>query len=653
MLKRYVRSKYLAYRKRFLYKQVILALLFVLFPALAMNSNAAKVPDGDTLPLILRDTPKPNYGAPIPKMISGRVTRLDGENTVQGIEGVSVTDGYSVVKTDAAGTYALVPNASAVFVYITRPSGYDVAGSWYKSLAAKVDFTLKAATEDENEYIFIHVTDTHLSGSPRSQKGLSDFVTELNALTPKPRFVLNSGDLISLSKALKSSVATGQTDLRTYVGIMNNLDMPHYNVAGDHTDSVYRIEDFPRGDHRCGKPLYWEYLGPNFFSFEYGKIHFMAIDSSYHLGKRQINGAEYPTLEIQPMHQAWMKEDMSMRTAGSFVVTASETDLVEQCPGFMEMAAENDVRFQLTGDIHVLSEKQRDVPYRTGGALAGCWWNPKCNQLCPDLNPQGYLIYRVVGERMEHFYKGLRQRIAILSHRVGAPWQGVVKIRAHVVQPQEGETLQWSLDGQTWNEMEERGRPFYRAVFEATVDSARLSDGLHQLQVRSAQTGETRSRNIVVVNGSTPVGLESDAVLTFSTVAQTQKKLGVRALKKPAAPFGKVRVLFNNESIGELDADAVKDYSFAIPADRVEKANTLRFQFGEAGDGMTISGPVLTVQETQHRDPRDQAIRTIKRAHWGDDAMEWGGYVVGDGGLLETPFIRKQRVFCFVLESAA
>ncbi|MCF6284043.1 MAG: hypothetical protein L3K26_02485, partial [Candidatus Hydrogenedentes bacterium] len=409
---------------------VSLALVFVLLSALTTNSNAVEATNGATLPLILRDTPKPNYGVPHPQMISGRITRMEEGNKAQGVEDISVTDGYSVVKTDAAGAYSLVPDPSAVFVYITRPSGYDVTGSWYKPLAAEVGFTLKAAAEDENEYIFIHVTDTHLSGSPRSQKGLSDFVTELNSLTPKPRFVVNSGDLISLSKALKSSVATGQTDLRTYVGIMNNLDMPHYNVAGDHTDSAYRMEDFPRGDHRCDKPLYWEHLGPNFFSFEYGKIHFMAIDSSYHLGKRQINGAEYPTLEIQPMHQAWMKQDMSMRKAGSFVVTASETDLVEQCPGFMEMAAENDVRFQLTGDIHVLSEKQRDVPYRTGGALAGCWWNPKCNQLCPDLNPQGYLVYRVVGERMEHFYKGLGQRVAILSHRVGAPWQGQVEIQA-------------------------------------------------------------------------------------------------------------------------------------------------------------------------------------------------------------------------------
>ena len=59
-------------------------------------------------------------------------------------------------------------HASAVFIYITRPSEYDVQGQWYKPLAAKVDFELKRTARDENEYIFVHVTDTHVSANRRS-----------------------------------------------------------------------------------------------------------------------------------------------------------------------------------------------------------------------------------------------------------------------------------------------------------------------------------------------------------------------------------------------------------------------------------------------------------------------------------------------------
>ncbi len=596
----------------------------------------------ESLKPLLPVTPRPNYGAAVPANVSGRVaSRAMGRSV--GVEGVSVTDGYSVVKTDAQGRYTLKPNPAAVFVYITRPAGYDVTGHWYRPLAAKVDFALRPAAREEDNYTFIHVSDTHISAARRSVEGLSRFVEEVNALTPKPRFVVNSGDLVNLSKSLSTSPAAGRVCFDNYVGVMNHLSMPHYNVAGDHTDSSYRIEDFPRGDHRCGKPMYWEYLGPHFFSFEYGRIHFVSVDFGYHLGRRQIHGREYPTLEVQPMHTAWLNRDMAGRTKGTFVVTTAESDLGRHCPGFAQMAEEHDVRLQLTGDDHVVAHKSRPVPYRTGGALSGCWWNPKCQQLCPDLSPQGYLIYGVRGEEMDCFYKGLGQRVAIVSHRLGAPWKGTVAIRAHIVQPKPDETLQYSLGGTGWKEMKETARPFYRALFEATVDSTSLPDGLVELEVRSSQTGETLSRRFVVVNDSAAAS-QTGAMLTFTTGKRTNGTL--------QAPGGKVDVLFNDRVVGVLSPGTEKTYSFPIPAAALKKANTLRFRFHQPDDGMSIGGPVLTFQGKPLVDPRDAAIKNIKAAHWGPAAVDWGGFLVGDGSLEESPFLRRQNVFCFVVQSA-
>ena len=93
----------------------------------------------EVLELLLKDTPKPNYGVPVPERVNGHVM-LRSDGSASGVKGVSVTDGYSVVKTDAMGVYTLTPHASAVFIYITRPAGHEVQGQWYKPLAAKVDF---------------------------------------------------------------------------------------------------------------------------------------------------------------------------------------------------------------------------------------------------------------------------------------------------------------------------------------------------------------------------------------------------------------------------------------------------------------------------------------------------------------------------------
>jgi len=600
------------------------------------------------LKLLLRDTPQPNYGAAVPPRISGHV-HVTKNGVITPASGVSVTDGYSVVKTDARGAYTIAPSESAVFIYITRPAGHDIVGTWYKPLSATVDFTLQPAAETEEEFIFVHLTDAHISNNQRSLRGLSSFVRELNAMQPRPRFVVNSGDLLDLHKALISRPASGHASFRNYVGIMNHLKMPCYNVAGDHTDSSYRLDQFPRGDHRCGKPMYWEYLGPHFYSFEYGAIHFVSVDFGYHLGQRQIvvNGKEleYPTNQVQPLHVKWLRQDMANRTAGRFVVTTSEFDLEDHCPNFLEMARKYDVRMQLVGDIHVVTSKARTVPYSVGGALAGCWWNPRTHQLCPDLSPQGYTIYHVRGERLQSFYKGLGQRVAIVSHRIGAAWRGTITLQAHLVQPRPGESLEYSLNGQDWTAMREIDRPFYRALYQATVQTTDLTDGLHSISIRNPADGEVRSQSIVVANGSGTGKYTADASLTFTVATPTQWTTA-------RAPSGQTEVLINDRVIGRLDPGKHKSYTLRVPAETLRDVNLLTFRFATADDGMTLTSPALTYNKTTHRDPRDVAIREIKAAHWGPAAIDWGGYIAGNASPPdETPFDRRQNVFCLILNS--
>ena len=625
---------------------VVLVGLAVTAVVLADKKTAERGSTQEILKPVLKNTPKPNYGVPVPKRISGRVL-LKSRSSTTGAVAVSVTDGYSVVKTDEQGRFSIAPNPSAVFLYITRPSGHDVEGNWYKPLSTEVNFAIKPAAHDESEYIFVHVTDTHVSQNRRSLAGLSRFVREVNTLTPRPRFVVNSGDLLNLNKALLNSPAAGHADFRSYAGIMNHLAMPHYNVAGDHTDSSYRLKDFPRGDHRCAKALYWEYLGPHFFSFEYGKIHFVSVDFGYHLGQRKIlvNGKnlDYPTNRVQPMHVKWLGQDMGHRSRGTFVVTTAEADLENHCPDFLAMARQHDVRLQLVGDIHVLAHKKRSVPYRAGGALAGCWWNPRTNQLCPDLMPQGYLVYRVRGEKLEQFYKGLGQRVAIVSHRVGSAWQGQVKIRAHLVQPRKGECLEYSINGRDWQKMRETGRPFYRAVFAATVDSTSVPDGLLNLKVRNLNDGEIRSQVVVVANGRDAAPIRAGGTLEFTVGAPSN------GWTKSKGPSGKVDVLLNGKTLGSLAPGARKPYTFPVPQSCLHLANTLSFRFSIRGDGMTVTAPVLKCDKTTLRDTRDMALRQVKAAHWGDAAADWGGFIVGEAEPPdESPFHRRQHVFCFV-----
>ena len=230
--------------------------------------------------------PAPDYDAEIPTLIAGFVfedTESDGLRGPQepGVPGVSVTDGFTVVATDEAGRYELTPSPDAVFIALTRPAGYDVNGYWYAPLADEVDFALTATDGDADVFTFIHLSDNHLSDLAASHEGLTRFVDEVNALSPPPAFVFNTGDLVNCSKQLTTPVEHAQRYFDTYAEMMGELRVPWYNVAGDHADVGYRMEQFPRTDFRCGKAMYWEHFGPHYFSFEYGNLHILSIDAVY------------------------------------------------------------------------------------------------------------------------------------------------------------------------------------------------------------------------------------------------------------------------------------------------------------------------------------------------------------------------------------
>ncbi len=576
--------------------------------------------------LRLKKTPKPDYDQRVPASVSGRIVLQDGTG---GVSGISVTDGYSVTKTDAEGRYSLKPSPSSVFIYITRPPRHDVVGSWYKPLAESVDFMLKPSSQSEDEYTFIHVSDTHISSDGRCLRGLSRFVDEVNALEPRPRFVFNTGDLVSLDKQLKSPPSRGHEFFRNYTGIMNHLAMPHYHVAGDHTDSSHRLEDFPLGDHRAGKAMYWEYLGPNIFSFEYGKIHFVSVDFVYHL-ENEISH------RLIPEHLEWLRQDMAARAPGTFVVTGSENTLDTFNPTFGNIARENDVRLQLVGDDHIVAYNDRLVPFRVGGALSGTWWNGPC----ADLSPQGYMVYSVRGEKMDCFYKGLGRRVVITGPRYGSVLKGKVVFQAHLVQPGDDETLEYSIDGSSWKPMREVARTTYRRVYETSGDSATSDDGLITLKVRSVPAGEERSRVFVVHNGNEPARVDCGAVLSFAVGK-------VWPSKQP--PQENVDVIFNGRIVGQIQAKGRKSYSFPIEAQTLARINKLTFGFADAEDGMVISHPVLKIGEKTIEDPRGAAMRKVRAAHWGEAATAAMGFTVGKGPN-EHSFAVAQDTFYFVLD---
>ena len=213
--------------------------------------------------------------------ISGYVFHDKNNNGIKdkgelGIMGVAISDQFDVVQTNADGLYQLDAKGYGL-IFISIPDGYKVSKSYYMKISdatnATFDFALTKIIIPV-EFKFIHASDTHLSEASldRTQrlKTLSDSL--------KPQFVLVSGDLIKDALRVPESEATSLYEM--YVRETKKFTMPVWSAVGNH--EIFGIERHlslvSKQNPLYGKKMFHHYLGPNYYSFNYGGIHFLALD---------------------------------------------------------------------------------------------------------------------------------------------------------------------------------------------------------------------------------------------------------------------------------------------------------------------------------------------------------------------------------------
>jgi len=162
---------------------------------------------------------------------------------------------------------------------------------------------LAAACASAAPFTFIHISDTHITGSVNPARNLEAIVAEVNAMNPQPAFVLMTGD----------ETETGlPRDWERYSGIISKFKMPVYNVAGNHETKWSHW-----GKFALHKVLNQE----DHYSFSYGGVHFVAMDSTIWL---QHHG----TLDQNEL--TWLKKDLDK--AGRNTPTIL---FYHHCPGFI------------------------------------------------------------------------------------------------------------------------------------------------------------------------------------------------------------------------------------------------------------------------------------------------------------------------------
>ena len=244
--------------------------------------------------------------------------RCDG----RGIAGVAVSDGANVVKTDAAGYYSFTSDlSSADFVRISVPSCYETARdgilpTFYAAIdpaepgTQRFDFDLTAV--DNTRHLLLVMADVHISGrKPGYPNDSGTVVAELDAKQCRERFVpalaahaasapagyrvygLNLGDMTHSEYWYSKNYSFPQ-----YIEAMKDVDFPVFHAIGNH-DYCHKVAD------DTADAQYKAALGPTYYSFNLGRIHYIVLDDMVYKGSNA-----YDT-RIDDRQMEWLRKDLA------------------------------------------------------------------------------------------------------------------------------------------------------------------------------------------------------------------------------------------------------------------------------------------------------------------------------------------------------
>ena len=241
--------------------------------------------------------------------VNGNGVRDSGE---PGIAGVSVSDQADVVVTGADGSYRLAGGNGYGIVFVSVPDGYRLTAGYWKAgvnSTQPLDFGLKK-TKPVHSFTLLHASDTHIS--PASLDRMKLFKEKADSV--RPDLTIITGDLIKDALRVPENTARGLYEL--FAAEYPKLPGTVWLVPGNH--EIFGIErhlSLVSADHPLfGRKMYRHYFGPDYYSFNYGGVHFVALNSL------SIEDLWYYG-NIDSLQLAWLAKDIAQVPAQMPIVT--------------------------------------------------------------------------------------------------------------------------------------------------------------------------------------------------------------------------------------------------------------------------------------------------------------------------------------------
>ena len=417
----------------------------------------------------------------------------------KGLPDVLVSNGVEVVATDKKGTYELaVTDDSPVFVI--KPSGYQFPLDRYNlpvfyylhkpqgspklkypgvqptgKLPASLDFALIPSRESEQFTSFVF-GDPQAYTKEEIQYFIRGIVKEVNKNDAV--FGISLGDLVGDDLSLQPD----------YKSAIQQIGLPWYNVMGNH-DMNYDAKTDEHSDE-----TYESNFGPNNFSFNYGKVHFVVLDDilypdprdgkSYWGGFRedQLKFIENDLKFVPKDHLVVLSFHIPLEDNNNEWFRSADRErlfeLLKDFPNTLSLSAHTHIQQQIF--YGKVKGWKRETPHHeyNVGTTSGDWYSGELNaQGVPgstmrDGTPKGYALIHFDGNKYKVDYK-VAGEPADYQINVFAP-RAVLKaeksrhfVYANVFMGQPADEVLYSIDGGEWKKMQfaDEGDPDYESTY--------------------------------------------------------------------------------------------------------------------------------------------------------------------------------------------
>jgi hypothetical protein len=227
------------------------------------------------LPLFIL-TAVPGHG----QKISGYVFEDKNQNGIKdnnetGIKDIAVSNQVNVAITDNNGYYEIEKTASFDIVFVSLPNSYHSVGLFWKTIQNnKADFGLARQTIPTS-FKFIQASDTHISESSIDRMDKFRMIAD----SVNPDLVIITGDLVKDALRVSETEATKVYEL--FKKESGKIKSRLWLAPGNH--EIFGIERHlslvSSTNPLYGRKMYHHYFGPDYYSFNYGGIHFIALNS--------------------------------------------------------------------------------------------------------------------------------------------------------------------------------------------------------------------------------------------------------------------------------------------------------------------------------------------------------------------------------------